>query len=74
MSTDGTSRSPQAQTGKRQGRGQPARARARVARASPATPLKQAVVSDLPQPVAITDRELDVLEIYLGSLIDELLG
>jgi hypothetical protein len=32
------------------------------------------VVADLPQPLPITERELDVLEIYLGSLIDELLG
>lgn len=31
------------------------------------------VTDDLPQPWSVSTRELDVLEIYLGALLDELL-
>lgn len=32
-----------------------------------------AVVSDWPEPVAVTPAELDVIETYLGRLLDEIL-
>jgi len=32
------------------------------------------VVDDLPQEIPITRRELDVIETYLGALLDEALG
>jgi hypothetical protein len=33
-----------------------------------------AVVDDLPQRVPVSQRELDVIETYLGDLLDEALG
>jgi hypothetical protein len=32
------------------------------------------VVDDFPQEITITRRELDVIETYLGTLLDEALG
>jgi hypothetical protein len=32
------------------------------------------VVDDLPQRIAVSQRELDVIETYLGDLLDEALG
>ena len=29
---------------------------------------------DLPQPIPVSQRELDVIETYLGDLLDEALG
>jgi hypothetical protein len=33
-----------------------------------------AVVDDLPQRVPVSQRELEVIEAYLGNLLDEALG
>jgi hypothetical protein len=38
------------------------------------TPTRFVVVDDLPQRIAVSQRELDVIETYLGDLLDETLG
>jgi hypothetical protein len=32
------------------------------------------VVDDFPQPIPVSSREIDVIETYLGTLLDDALG
>jgi hypothetical protein len=45
-----------------------------VSRISPTKLIGSAILDDLPQPVPVSQRELDVIETYLGDLLDETLG
>jgi hypothetical protein len=36
--------------------------------------LEPSVVDDFPQPIPVSSRELDVIETYLGALLDDALG
>jgi hypothetical protein len=37
-------------------------------------PIGLTILDDLPQPIPVSQRELDVIETYLGDLLDEALG
>ena len=37
-------------------------------------PIGLTIIDDLPQPVPVSQREFDVIETYLGDLLDEALG
>jgi hypothetical protein len=45
-----------------------------VSRISPTKLIGLAILDDLPRPVPVSQRELDVIETYLGDLLDEALG
>jgi hypothetical protein len=58
-----------AQLGRKSGSARQTRSRSALFAA-----LEPSVVDDFPQPIPVSSRELDVIETYLGALLDDALG